>query len=218
MISLQKIFLTVFSLLFFMRPFSSLSQNEAAEEAFWKGTWPLAPRRRPGSEQRAAAVITERLIADRTFQQPVVSCMEAKEAWHKLCWRLALSGQRCLFLFLKAAKNNKLRQLQSESLWRRTEQIIYLPKRRRAIEIILEGEFKKQPGWSGRTVWLHQFPTGWCRFLRLAGHLWAVGTEWTLWHGATLTGPAENLTLWGRFRTISSYCKRWISTSMNLQH
>lgn len=39
--------------------------------------WPLAPHRRPGSEQRAAVVITEGLIADRTFQQPVVNWMEA---------------------------------------------------------------------------------------------------------------------------------------------
>lgn len=31
-----------------------------------------------GSEQRATVVITERLIADRTFQQPVVNWMELR--------------------------------------------------------------------------------------------------------------------------------------------
>lgn len=40
--------------------------------------WPLALQLRPGSEQRATVVITERLIADRTFQQPVVNWMELR--------------------------------------------------------------------------------------------------------------------------------------------
>lgn len=48
------------------------------EAAVWKGTWPLALQLRPGSEQRATVVITERLIADRTFQQPVVNWMELR--------------------------------------------------------------------------------------------------------------------------------------------
>lgn len=50
--------------------------EQGKEVALWKGTWPLALQLRPGSEQRATVVITERLIADRTFQQPVVNWME----------------------------------------------------------------------------------------------------------------------------------------------
>ena len=59
-------------------PFWKSSMAQSKEAALWKGTWPLAPQRRPGSEQRATVVITEGLIADRTFQQPVVNWMEQR--------------------------------------------------------------------------------------------------------------------------------------------
>lgn len=62
---------------------SSFTKEQRAPErgkeaALWKGTWPLALQPRPGSQQRATVVITERLIADRTFQQPVVNWMELR--------------------------------------------------------------------------------------------------------------------------------------------
>lgn len=61
---------------------SSVPRSE--EAALWKGTWPLALQLRPGSEQRAKVVITERLIADRTFQQPVVNWMELRGRKHQM--------------------------------------------------------------------------------------------------------------------------------------
>lgn len=43
-----------------------------------KGDGPLALQLGLGSEQGATVVITERLIADRTFQQPVVNWMKLR--------------------------------------------------------------------------------------------------------------------------------------------
>lgn len=59
-------------------PLWKSSAPQSQEAAFWKGTWPLAFQPRPRSEPRATVVITERLIADRTFQQPVVNWMELR--------------------------------------------------------------------------------------------------------------------------------------------
>lgn len=87
-------------------PFFSAERKRGApgsearrRQQLWKGTWPLAPQLKAGSEHRATVVITERLIADRTFQQPVVKLEGAEgeeasnaQAWQMLCWWLALRG------------------------------------------------------------------------------------------------------------------------------
>lgn len=89
--------------------------------ALWKETWPLALQMTPGSEQRATVVITVRLIADRTFQQPVVNWMELrgrKLQMHRhdrcsaddLYFRVVL-GHACHFsLFVCLAKVTKKRR------------------------------------------------------------------------------------------------------------
>lgn len=57
--------------------------GEKRQHFSWKGMWPLAPLQRPRSEQSATVVITEGLIADRTFQQPVVNCLELRGRKHQ---------------------------------------------------------------------------------------------------------------------------------------
>lgn len=90
-----------------------MPRREAAA-LLWKGMWPLAPQQKPRSERRATVVITEGLIADRTFQQPVVNCSEQKgeeasnaRPWHMLRWRLVLWGHTCWILLLKTVKTSK---------------------------------------------------------------------------------------------------------------
>lgn len=106
---------------------SSFTKEQCAlelgeEAALWKGTWPLALQLRPGSEQGATVVITERLIADRTFQQPVVNWMELRGRKlqmhrHDRCsaddlYFGVVRGQACHFaLFILLSKVTKKKHL-----------------------------------------------------------------------------------------------------------
>lgn len=51
---------------------------QSKEAVLWRRARPLALQQMPGSDQRATVVITEGLIADRTFQQPVVKWKERR--------------------------------------------------------------------------------------------------------------------------------------------